>query len=137
MIAISAGSSANSSMPPASMQGHQAERLDRGAQGHEPVGVAELADEPAVRVGFDDVAAVDALLDPVAHLADEDRGLGPGAAGRARNARLRSWCRGGHVARIPRYPWRDVDRRARDARQTPDMVTPGTTWMPGVTVAVG
>ena len=40
----------------------------------------------AVDVGLDDVAAVDALLDPVAHLAHEDRGLGTGATLRARPA---------------------------------------------------
>ena len=79
-------------------QGHDAERLDGRAQRHDPVGVAELADEPAVDVRFDDVAAVDALLDPVAQLAHEDRRLGTGATLRARPAGpgRRALGRGGH-----------------------------------------
>ncbi len=67
-------------------EGHDPERLDGRAEGHEPVGIAELPDEPAVDVRFDDVAAVDALLDAVAQLADEHRGLGTGATLRARPA---------------------------------------------------
>ena len=54
-------------------QREQPERLDRRAQGDDPVRVAELADDPAGDVGLDDVAAMDALLDPVADLPDEDR----------------------------------------------------------------
>ena len=79
-------------------QGHDTEWLDGGAERHEPVRVAELADEPAVDVRFDDVAAVDALLDAVAQLAHEDRGLGTGATLRARPAGpgRRALCRGGH-----------------------------------------
>ena len=50
------------------------ERLDGRAERDQPVGVAEQADDPAGGVGLDDVAAVDALLDAVPELADEDRG---------------------------------------------------------------
>ena len=88
-----------------------AERLDRRAQRDEPVGIAELADEPAGGVGLDDVAAVDALLDAVADLADEDRrrpsrGRGPAdrwgegsprcGAVKVKESRARLW-RAGHV----------------------------------------
>ena len=47
--------------------------LTQLAEGDEPIRVAEAADEPPVGVDLDDVAAVDALLDAVADLADEDR----------------------------------------------------------------
>ncbi len=67
-------------------QRHDPERLHGRAQRHDALGVAELADEPAVDVGLDDVAAVDALLDAVAQLAHEDRRLGTGAPLRARPA---------------------------------------------------
>ena len=85
-------------------QGDDTERLDGRAEGHDPVRVAELADEPAADVRFDDVAAVDALLDAVAQLADEDRRLGTGASLRARPAvpGRRALGSGGHAARIPR-----------------------------------
>ena len=72
-MAISAGSRSKASMPPASISASRAERLDRRAEGDDPVGVAEDADELAGGVGLDDVAAMDALLDAVAELADEDR----------------------------------------------------------------
>ena len=51
----------------------QPERLDRRPERDDPVGVAQLADDPARRVGLHDVAAMDALLDAAAHLAGEDR----------------------------------------------------------------
>ena len=63
-------------------QGQHAERLDRRAEGHDPVRVAELANQPAGGVDLDDVSAVDALLDPVADLPDEDRRDRPAAASR-------------------------------------------------------
>ncbi len=85
-------------------QGDDTERLDGRAESDDPVRVAELADEPAADVRFDDVAAVDALLDAVAQLADEDRRLGTGASLRARPAvpGRRALGSGGHAARIPR-----------------------------------
>ena len=84
MIAISAGSRSNVLDAAGLDERHEPERLDRRAQRDEPVGVAELADDPAGGVGLDDVAAMDALLDAVAELAGEDRGDGirPRAAGR-------------------------------------------------------
>ena len=81
------------------------ERLDRRAQGDEPVGVAELADDPAGGVGLDDVAAVDALLDAVAELADEDRRRPsrPRAAERgSARGRWRATAGAGTDPRIPR-----------------------------------
>src|SRR4051794_8211798 len=54
-------------------KGHDAERLDRRTKRHDAVGVAQLVDDPARGVGLDDVAPVDALLDPVADMAHEDR----------------------------------------------------------------
>ena len=69
----------------------QPERLDRRAEGDQPVRVAELADDPAVGVGLDDVAAMDALLDPVAQVAGEDRGDDPAARGRACRGSPRAW----------------------------------------------
>ena len=73
-MASSAGSRSKASIPPASMSAISAERLDRGAQRDDPVRVAQDPDEPAGGVGFDDVAAVDALLDAVAQEPHQDRG---------------------------------------------------------------
>ncbi len=58
-------------------EGDEAERLDRRAQGDDPVGVAEDADDPSGAVDLDDVTAMLALGDPAADLADEDRRGGP------------------------------------------------------------
>ena len=49
------------------------EGLDRRAKGDDAVRVTERLDETAGRVGLDDVASMEALLDAVADLADEDR----------------------------------------------------------------
>ena len=54
-------------------QGHDAERLDAAPEVGDAVRVAEAADQGAVDVDLDDVAAMDALLDPAPDLADEDR----------------------------------------------------------------
>ena len=78
-------------------QRERAERLDRGAEGDDPVGIAEDPDELAAGVGFDDVAAVDALLDAVAELADEDGRHGAAAGRRADRGSTRTMRRGcGH-----------------------------------------
>ena len=66
-------------------QGEQPERLDARAEGDHAVRVAEQAHDPAGRIDLDHVAAVDALDDPVARLADEDRR--GAAASRARDGR--------------------------------------------------
>src|SRR5688572_23080987 len=111
-------------------QRYDTERLDGRAQGHDPVWVAELADEPATDVRFDDVPAVDALLDAVAQLADEDRRLGTGASLRTRPAvpGLRALGGGGHsgedtaqgsrgrarVVRVSDGPSGPARHRARD-----------------------
>jgi len=52
------------------------ERLDRGTQVDDVVRVAEGPQHPATGVGLDDVAPVDALLDPAAELPNEHRGGG-------------------------------------------------------------
>src|SRR5207248_9955368 len=76
-----------------------AERLDTAPQVRDAVGVAKAPDEGAVDVDLDDVATVDAFLDAVAHLADEDRGRPPGGPhgwcprGSARSARSPTWSR--------------------------------------------
>ena len=49
------------------------ERLDRRAQEDEVVRVAEGPEHPAGDVDLDDVAPMDALVDPVPDLPDEDR----------------------------------------------------------------
>ena len=49
MIAISAGSRSNAAIAAGLDQRQQPERLDRRAQGDDPVGIAELADDPARR----------------------------------------------------------------------------------------
>src|SRR5467141_2308638 len=54
-------------------EGRDAERLDAGAQRDDAVLVAERADRSALGVDLDDVPAMDALLDPVADLADDNR----------------------------------------------------------------
>ncbi len=54
-------------------QRDRTERLDGRAQRDEPIGVAQDPDEAAGRIGLDDVAAMDALLDPVPQQADQDR----------------------------------------------------------------
>ena len=72
-IAISAGWRSNAADAARLDERERAERLDRRTEGDHPVRIAEDADELAAGVGLDDVAAVDALLDPVAELADEDR----------------------------------------------------------------
>jgi len=60
------------------------------------LGVAERPDHPAGHVDLDDVASMDALLDPVAQLANED---GRRGSPRPRGARSRPlairWCGGG------------------------------------------
>ena len=68
-------------------EGDQPERLDRGSQCYQAVGVAELADDPAGDIGLDDVAAVDALLDAVTQVPGEDRGDDPAAGGRGDDGR--------------------------------------------------
>ena len=87
MIAISARLEVERLDPAGLDQGDDAERLDAAPQGHDAIRIAEAADQPAVDVDLDDVAAVDALLDPVADLADEDRrratAVGPAAGRRA------------------------------------------------------
>ena len=88
--ASSAGSRSNASIPPASMQRHHAERLDAAPQVRRPVRVAEDADQAPVDVDLDDVAAMDALLDAAADLADEDRG---GRRALGRRAGRRWWSR--------------------------------------------
>ena len=112
-IAISAGSRSNASIPPASMSGERAEGLDRRAQGDDPVRVAEDADELAAGVGLDDVAAVDALLDAVAQLADEDRGRGA-AADRRRGPSFDVDAAPRVRSRVGRSPWEG--RALRTAR---------------------
>ena len=58
------------------------ERLDGRAQVDDVVRVAEGAEHPSVDVDLDDVAPMDALLDPVADLPDEHRRRRRGAASR-------------------------------------------------------
>ena len=98
MIAISAGSSSNASIPPASSRATSAERLDARAEGDDPIRVAEQADDPAGRVDLDDVAPMDALLDAVADLPDEDRGSARG--GWARRPRPAVGAGRGAAARV-------------------------------------
>ncbi len=62
-------------------QRHDAEWLDAAPQVGDAIRIAQAADEGAVDIDLDDVAAMNALLDPAAHLADEDRGRPPGRAG--------------------------------------------------------
>ena len=78
-------------------QREHAERLDAGPEVDDLIGVAERADHPSVDVDLDDVAPVDALLDPVADLADEHRRHVPARAAR-RVGTLRSGR--GAVARL-------------------------------------
>ena len=107
-------------------QGDDAERLDAAPKRDEAIRIAEPADEPAVDVDLDDVAAVDALLDPVANLADEDRrddsraGRGR-ASDRARCGRRGGWARAAGqersgavtiTARIPRRAGIPANREA-------------------------
>ncbi len=54
-------------------QGHDPERLDAAPEGDDAIWVPQPANQPTVDVGLDDVAAVNALLDPVADLANENR----------------------------------------------------------------
>ena len=141
MIAISAGSRSKASMPPASISASSAERLDRRAQGDDPVRVAELADEPAGGVDLDDVAAMDALLDPVADLADEDRrDVRPGSAGRPARADVRPRRRAGlagtvtvdgspigWVGGVPTARRRSAGGSRRDREDTASLATMGDT----------
>ena len=53
---------------------HQPERLDGGSEGHDPVDVADGAQQASGRIDLDDVAAVHALLDAVAYLRTRIRG---------------------------------------------------------------
>jgi hypothetical protein len=53
-------------------EGDQPERLDARAEVGHVVRIAQPPEHPAVDVDLDDVTPVDALLDPVADLADED-----------------------------------------------------------------
>src|SRR4029453_15424303 len=73
-------------------EGHQPERLDGRPERHDPLDVADGTQDATGRVDLDDVAAVDAFLDAVAHLTDEDRGDDPGS----RAGFARAGCRGGH-----------------------------------------
>ena len=70
-------------LPAGLEKGNDAERLHRRTKGDDPVGIAELVDDPAGGIGLDDVATVDALLDPVPEMAHEDRCRGLPSAGRA------------------------------------------------------
>ena len=72
MIAISAGSRSNASIPPASIRATTPNGLTQLRRVDDPVRVAEAADQPALDVDLDDVAAMDALL---------DRRCGPGGRG--------------------------------------------------------
>ena len=125
MMAISAGCEVEGLDAAGLDQGERAERLDRRAQGDDPVRIAEDADELAVGVGLDDVAAVDALLDPVAELADEDRASrrcgGPPARAVVRRGRLRRGC--GHDSD-------DLRREGRALRNREDTAAAG----PGASV---
>ena len=94
----------------------QPERLDRRAQRDKPVGIAQLADDPAGRVRLDDVTAMDALLDAVAHLSRDDRRHHPAAPSRPRRAGLGRNGRSGHDPRIPR----------RTSSPSTPTVTPGS-----------
>ena len=73
-------------------EGHQPERLDGRPERHDPFDVTDGTQHAAGRVDLDDVAAVHALLDAIAHLTDEDRGDDPGS----RAGFARAGCRGGH-----------------------------------------
>ena len=80
MIA-SSGASRLELLQPARLEDRRdAERLHARAQVHEVIGVAEGPDHAPGDVDLDDVAAVDALLDPVAQLPDEHRRRRFGAA---------------------------------------------------------
>ena len=50
-----------------------AERLDAASKVDDALRIAEAANQPPLDVDLDDIAPVDALLDPVPDLADEDR----------------------------------------------------------------
>ena len=102
MIAISAGLEVEGGDAARLDERHEPERLDRRAQRDQPVGVAELADDPARGVRLDDVAAVDALLDAVPELAGDDRRHHPATRGRARRSGFGGNGWGGHDPRIPR-----------------------------------
>ena len=65
-------------------------------------GIAELADQASGGIDFDDVAAMDTLLDAVANLADKDRS--DGAAADGRSSRSSGWRDGrGRRGRQGRY----------------------------------
>ena len=82
-------------MPPASMSATSPNGLTVERKRDQAIGIAQLADDPARGVGLDDVAAMDALLDPVAQLAGEDRGDHP-ATRPAERVAPGAGLRGGH-----------------------------------------
>ncbi len=53
-------------------QRHDPERLDGRAQGHDAVGITDGTDQPAGRVGLDDVASMETLFDAIPNVTDED-----------------------------------------------------------------
>jgi len=89
-----------------------AERLDGRAQGDDSVRVTQRADESTTRIRFHDVAAVEALLDPIADLPDEHRrvGSGPVTGPYPTGPRGRALRRKGHQSRIPRRDAAGVSR---------------------------
>ena len=112
MSAISGGSRSNASIPPASIRATTPNGLTQLRRFATRSGSPRPRIRRAVDIDLDDVAAVDALLDPAAHLADEDRGrpAGPGAprGGRAR--------RGDGAAAGAAVGRRDLDGRHGPAR---------------------
>ena len=97
MIASSAGSRSKAAIPPASTSASSPNGLTVERRVTTPVGVAQLADDPARCVGLHDVAAMDALLDAAAELAGEDRrdDPAPPAAARRRTPRAGGGWHGG------------------------------------------
>ena len=91
---------------------HQSERLDARSEVHEVIRIAETAEHASVDVDLHDVAPVDALLDAVPDLADEDwRSRAPGS-------RAVGGCSCGHdVANL--LPDRPVDAPAPEPRTAP------------------
>jgi hypothetical protein len=75
------------------------ERLDRGAEGDDPVRVAEQPEHPAGGVDLDDVPAVDRLHDAVADLAHEDGRHGPASLPRGGGTGRDPWLRRRHERR--------------------------------------
>ena len=96
-------------------QGGHAERLRRRSQEHDAVRVAEHPEQPAARVGFDDVAAMLTLDDVATDLANEHRRNGRRRRPATRARRGRAAGRTGRARRPDRNRGR-ISGFGRDGR---------------------